>query len=190
MFDDFLHSASGFTWGVAILLSIVGTVTHFVVCIILLIVPDRDRATKLWLQLVPGMPFERPGSALRYILAPIVPEMYSLYCLCAHHDTQRLFAMQIFVLGGVSTFDRLMLSSPSQIDAQMSMLKIVEPLFFVALLTAGDATASTVARCLEAVKLAIGANIAGFLWALLTTRTLRAVRLAKLCAPPPAAKGA
>jgi len=189
-YKEALYFVSNVIWVVSMIMSIVGAAIHFVVLCILLVVPDRAHAMKLWNTLVQGMPFERPGSALRYLLAPVVPEMYSLYCFAARRDTQRLFAMQLFVLGGVSTFDRLMLASPRQMESQFSLLMCVEPIFFIALLTVGDQNSTTIGWLLEAAKLAIGANLAGFLWALLTTRILRALRLAKLCAPPPDAKGA
>ena len=135
---------------------------------------------------MPGRRFEHPGSGIKYFTCTSLPETISVirYLLDKAGRvaaTRRVFAFQMFVLGGVSAYDQLMLARPRQTHSYFVHLLIFDTMNVLGLCFHPDSNMS----CDDAIKVLVGAKLTGFLWGAFAVRALRICGLARLPLAPP-----
>jgi hypothetical protein len=178
-FSEFVREGTGWIASFAVPGALFNAASHAVLAVLYLFVPNSGRP--LWERTVPGRGYEVPGSGLHYLLSYVLPELWSVaqYVLGGRDATKQLLAFQLFVLSGSGAYTQLVLSSPRNFKLQLDQMLAYEWLF-VAGLTDSAGLSST-----EALKVAIGCKVAGFLWSMLMAAALRALGVARLAKAPP-----
>ena len=178
--DEGTRMAINMMWrvftAIGFFIALFNTVVHIIVAVLFMLKPDSMH--HVWSGAVQGIRFERPGSALKYILSGAAFEGWSLlyYCFSGASDAaMHLYAFQLFTLGGINLYDKLILSRPRM---------LVTPVFHFMYLEVPVAVSlyldeSVDLGLLDVVQVWIGVKVLGFLWGFIVVAALRLARIAK-----------
>ena len=174
---DQVRPLVGYVAHAALYIAAFNAIVHGAIGIVLLQSPEKGKS--MWPMLLTGRGYENPGSGIKYLACSGFLEMLAIFRYLMDDDrsaaTRRIFAFQIFVLGGTSAFDQLTLAVPLQPYGALKHLLCFDTLNFVALVFHADTGMSVK----EASKVVLGAKIAGFLWAAFVVRAVRGLGLGR-----------
>ena len=144
----------------------------------------HEKGRELWHRMVLGRSYEAPGVGIHYLLSVALPEAWASYRYLtgAPDATRRLFAYEIFALGGGGAYQHLVLSTPFSIDRHLQHMLGFEWLFVLGLVMSDDVSASWD----ESAKIYVGCKVAGFLWSAFVAGALRFLGVVRLARAPAA----
>ena len=96
----------------------INTVAHCVIAAIL--ISGHELAQPLWERIVPDVPYERPGSGIKYAVATSGAEAWAVIYWLMSGDLSRelpqLFHFEIFAVCGSNAYDTMVLSKRARWD--------------------------------------------------------------------------
>ena len=158
-----------------ICLAVFNTIVHMGLAVSMLL--GNELGKRVWLDTSSGRKFQKPGSGIKYLLTGPGLELLSLvnyFLLGAADGTLRLYAVQLFAIGGCGAYNDFSFSIPVQRERHSTNMLFVESAFVFGMCCDARVKLS-VNHCLWTY---CGCKLLGYLWGGSVVYVLRKLKIA------------